>query len=93
MNAPATPPAATAGAAGTSGPDLAELIYVELIGRAFLRVDNAATIKPDPASLAKLSLQLAEAYAKEKRAALAALGPKNIGYDVKLDDLMNWEKK
>ena len=76
-----------------SGPDLAEIIYVELVGRAFMRVDNNASVKPDGATLAKLSLELAEAYFQEKKTALAALGPKNVGYDVKLDDLMSWEKK
>ncbi len=76
-----------------SGPDLAEIIYVELIGRAFLRVENTASIKPDAATLAKMSIALAEVYFKEKNAALALLGPKNVGYDVKLDDLMSWEKK
>ena len=82
-----------AAAAAAAGPHLAELLYVELIGRAFLRVDNAATIKPDAASLAKLSLDLAETYKAAKKAALAELGPKNVGYDVKIDDLMSWEKK
>ena len=76
-----------------SGPDLAEIIYVELIGRAFMRVENAASVKPDAAILAKFSLELAEAYFAQKKEALAALGPKNVGYDVKLDDLMSWEKK
>ena len=47
-------------------------------------VDNAATIKPDAASLAKLSLDLAETYKAAKKAALAELGPKNVGYDVKI---------
>jgi hypothetical protein len=86
-------PEAPSNSKAGSGPDLAEIIYVELVGRAFMRVENTASVKPDPSILAKLSLDLAEAYFKEKRAALAALGPKNVGYDVKLDDLMNWEKK
>ena len=84
------PPAA---AKSAGGPDLAELIFVELIGRAFLRVENTATIKPDPATIAKLSLDLAAAYDKEKKDRLAALGPKNVGYEMKLDDLANWDKK
>ncbi|OFZ96326.1 MAG: hypothetical protein A3H35_11760 [Betaproteobacteria bacterium RIFCSPLOWO2_02_FULL_62_17] len=91
MNESAPPAAAAAKAAG--GPDLAELIYVELIGRAFMRVENAASVKPDGATLAKLSLDLAAAYFKEKQASLAALGPKNVGYEMQLDDLAKWDKK
>jgi len=91
MNESAPPHGLAASFGG--GPDLAELIYVELIGRAFMRVENTASVKPDASILAKLSLDLAEAYKVEKKAALALLGPKNVGYDVKLDDLMNWEKK
>lgn len=91
MSETAAPPPSNSKAG--SGPDLAEIIYVELIGRAFMRVENTASVKPDAGTLAKLSLELAEAYFKEKKAALAALGPKNVGYDVKLDDLMSWKKK
>ena len=76
-----------------SGPDLAEIIYVELIGRAFMRVENTASVKPDAATLAKLSIELADIYFKEKQATLAALGPKNVGYEMQLDDLANWDKK
>jgi hypothetical protein len=90
MNAPASPPPAAAPAA-SSGPSLAELIYVELLGRAFLRVNDVATIKPDPTSLAKLSMELADAFTNEKKAQLAALGPKNQGYDIKIDDLVSWD--
>jgi len=86
-------PPAAAKHPGNSGPDLADLIYVELIGRAFLRVENAASIKPDAATLAKLSIDLAEVLHKAKRDVLAALGPKNVGYEMKLDDLAHWDKK
>ena len=81
---PRPPPAGAP--APSPGPSLAELIYVELLGRAFLRVNDVATIKPDPASLAKLSMELADAFTNEKKAQLAALGPKNQGYDIKIDD-------
>lgn len=84
MDAPATSVSASQ--------KLAELIYVELIGRAFLRVDNAAVIKPDPGEIAKLSLQLAEVFHKAEKEAQAAAGPKNVGYDVKLTDLGSWNK-
>jgi hypothetical protein len=72
--------------------ELAARIYVELVGRAFLRVDNAAVIKPDPAELAKLSIQLAETFHQAENTARAAAGPKNVGYDVRLTDLAGWDK-
>ena len=76
----------TAAPAFAPGASLAELIYVELIGRAFLRVENNAQIKPDPAQLAKLSIELATVFQQAEKVHKAASGPKNVGYDVtKLD--------
>ena len=72
--------------------DLASRIYVELVGRAFLRVENAAVIKPDPGELAKLSLQLAETFRKAEKAAGAAAAPQNVGYKVELADMAKWDK-
>lgn len=89
MNAPVANPAA----APSSSTSLDQLIYIELLGRAFLRVENNAVIKPDPAALAKLSMELAEVFRKAETSRLADLGPKNVGYEVKLDDITNWEKK
>jgi phosphotransacetylase len=86
MTSPARPPANP----GTQ--DLASRIYVELVGRAFLRSDNAAVIKPDAAELAKLALQLAEIFRKLEVAAGAAAGPQNVGYKVDLADMVKWEK-
>ena len=83
MNAPV----AAASSASTS---LDELIYVELIGRA---LENNAVIKPEPAVLAKLSIDLADAYRAEHKARLAELGPKNVGYEIQMDDIANWDKK
>ena len=74
-------------AAPAPGTSLAELIYVELVGRAFLRVENNAVIKPDPAQLAKLSIVLATEFEKAAADHRAASGPKNVGYDVKTLDL------
>lgn len=71
---------------------LASRIYVELVGRAFLRVENAAVFKPDPGELAKLSFQLAETFRKAEKVANAAAGPQNIGYNVELADMAKWEK-
>lgn len=86
MSSPAQP------AANSATEELAARIYVELVGRAFLRVDNAAVIKPDPGELAKLSFQLAETFRQAENTARAAAGPKNVGYDVRLTDLAGWDK-
>ena len=65
----APPPAPRADASGHAAPathhaSLAELIFIELVGRAFLRVENVAVIKPEPDALAALSIQLAETFQK-----------------------------
>jgi hypothetical protein len=72
--------------------ELAADIYVELVGRAFLRMENAATIKPEPAVLAKLAFELATAFQEVAKTSLAAHGPQNVGYDVQLTDLAGWDK-
>jgi len=72
--------------------ELAAAIYVELVGRAFLRVDNAAVIKPEAGALATLSFELAATFKKVEKAVLAAAGPKNVGYDVQLGDIDGWKK-
>ena len=72
--------------------ELAAAIYVELVGRAFLRVENAAVIKPDAGTLATLSFELAAAFKKVERAALATAGPQNVGYQVEVGDITGWKK-
>jgi phosphotransacetylase len=86
MGTPAHPPA------GPGTQDLASRIYVELVGRAFLRTDNAAVIKPDAAELAKLSIQLAETFRKVEKAVSASAAPQNVGYKVDLTDMAKWDK-
>ncbi len=73
--------------------ELASRIYVELVGRGFLRVENAAVIKPPPEALAKLSFELAEVFQKEVNEFRAASGPKNVGYDIQMSDMAGWDKK
>lgn len=79
-------------AAGQSIDQLAAAIYVELVGRAFLRVDNAAVIKPEAGALATLSFELAAAFKRVEKEVQAAAGPKNVGYDVQLGDIDGWKK-
>ena len=71
--------------------ELAAAIYVELVGRAFLRVENAAVIKPEAGVLAKLSYELAVAFKAVEKAAQAASGPQNVGYNVEIGDLADWK--
>jgi len=71
--------------------ELAAAIYVELVGRAFLRLENAAVIKPEAGVLAKLSYELASAFKTVERAAQAASGPQNVGYNVEVRDLAGWK--
>jgi len=86
MASPAQP------AANAGIQDLASRIYVELVGRAFLRADDTAVIKPAPAELAKLSLQLAEIFRKVEKVFNAAAVPQNVGYNVELADMAKWDK-
>ncbi len=76
----------------TAAHELASRIYVELVGRAFLRTDNTAVIKPEAAELAKLSIQLADIFRKIEKAANAAAAPQNVGYNVDLADMAKWDK-
>lgn len=69
------------------GLDIATRIYVELIGRSYLRVENAAVIKPEPLELAKLSFKLAAKFLEAEAEIKAESGPKNVGYDVNTLDL------
>ena len=71
---------------------LAAAIYVELVGRAFLRTDTTASVKPEPKVLATLSFELAAAFRSAEKIAHASLGPQNIGYNVELTDIAGWDK-
>lgn len=83
---------ATAPAAARPLEELAAAIYVELVGRAFLRTDNAAVIKPEAGTLATLSFELAAAFKKVEKMALASAGPQNVGYQVEVGDIAGWKK-
>lgn len=87
MNAPVAAPAT-----GHSGSSLDELIFVELCGRALQATDAGVGVKPNAAALARLSLELADAYRIAHKEKLAAAGPKNVGYEINMDDIANWQK-
>ncbi len=94
----APPPPPKADASGPAAPagsrtSLAELIYIELIGRAFLRVENAAVIKPEPDTLAALSIQLAESFQKVAAKHKIDNTPKSTaGYELTTEDVASWLK-
>jgi hypothetical protein len=94
--APPPPPKADAG--GHAAPaahhtSLAELIYIELVGRAFLRVENAAVIKPEPDALAALSIQLAETWQKVAAKHKVDTTPvSTAGYELTTEDVASWLK-
>jgi len=72
--------------------DLAEKIYVELVCRGIVITDNAAQIKANPDSLAKISFKLAEAFLRVAGEDKSAGPPKVEEFDMKATDLSNWSK-
>ena len=94
----APPPAPKADASGHAAPathhaSLAELIFIELVGRAFLRVENVAVIKPEPDVLAALSIQLAETFQKVAVKHKVDNTPKSTaGYELSTEDVASWMK-
>lgn len=69
---------------------LAEKIYADLVCRGVVITENAAQIKVNPESLAKISLKLAEAFQRVANADKIAAAPKNQEFDMKATDLSNW---
>lgn len=84
MAAPVPPP--------TSDPlrDLAAKIYIELICRNVVVTENAAQIKSNPESLAKISFKLAEAFQRVSVEVKAPSLPKNQEFDVQATDISSW---
>ena len=66
---------------------LAEMIYVQLISRAFTAEGGKPKMGLDPSAIAKMSLELAGVFMKADHEAKVDLLPKNQGYDVKQLDL------
>ena len=71
--------------------DLAAKIYIELICRNVVVTENAAQIKPNPESLAKISFKLAEAFQRVGVEVKAPSLPKNQEFDMKAASLPGWE--
>ena len=70
--------------------DLAARIYIELICRNVVVTENAAQIKTNPESLAKISFKLAEAFQRVGVAVNAPSLPKNQEFDMKAADIAGW---
>ena len=70
--------------------DLAAKIYIELICRNVVVTDNAAQIKCNPESLAKISFKLAEVFQRVGVEVKAPSLPKNQEFDMHSTDISNW---
>ncbi|HEV8645461.1 MAG TPA: hypothetical protein VGR01_07805 [Burkholderiales bacterium] len=70
--------------------DLAAKIYIELICRNVVVTENAAQIKSNPESLAKISFKLAEAFQRVGMEVKAPSLPKNQEFDMKAADISHW---
>ena len=70
--------------------DLAAKIYIELICRNVVVTENAAQIKTNPESLAKISFKLAEAFQRVGVEVKAPSLPKNQEFDMKVADISGW---
>jgi hypothetical protein len=70
--------------------DLAAKIFIELICRNVVVTDNAATIKSNPESLAKISLKLAEVFQRVTGEVRKSSAPKNQAFEVQSTDLADW---
>ena len=74
---------------------LAELLYVDLVGRVMFPngASASAAAKPNPENLAKMCIKLAEAFEKAQHQETLDAAPKAAKYDVQLSDISGWEKK
>jgi len=70
--------------------DLAAKIYIELICRNVVVTENAAQVKSNPESLAKISFKLAEAFQRVGVEVKAPSLPKNQEFDMQATDISHW---
>ncbi|MEQ1880292.1 MAG: hypothetical protein ABL878_04900 [Burkholderiales bacterium] len=67
--------------------DLAAEIFVEIVCRNIVVTENAAQIKSNPESLARISFRLAEAFQRIHTEVNAPNQPKNQEFDMKAAEL------
>ena len=76
----------------TASPDLAQLIYVELVSRNTQLEEGSVKLAASAANMATLSIKLAEAFFQAQAQAIAAREPvKN--YKLGADDIASWGEK
>jgi hypothetical protein len=73
---------------------LAELLYVELVGRVMFPTGAASTAaKPNPENLAKMCIKLAEAFDKAQKQSDIDAIPTANKFEVDMSDIAGWDKK
>ena len=73
---------------------LAELLYVELVGRVMFPTGAASTAtKPNPENLAKMCIKLAEAFDKAQKQSDIDAIPTASKFEVDMSDIAGWDKK
>ena len=71
--------------------DLAERLYVDLVGRATLITETSVKMAASADNIAKLSLRLAQAFYDAEEKADAAKKPKTT-YSLDASDIESWTK-
>ena len=72
---------------------LAELLYVELVGRVMFPTGASTAAKPNPENLAKMCIKLAEAFDKANKQYEIDAIPTATKFDVQMSDIAGWDKK
>ncbi len=72
---------------------LAELLYVELVGRVMFPQGASTAAKPNPENLAKMCIKLAEVFDQAKRQSDIDAIPTATKFEVDMNDIAGWDKK
>ena len=73
---------------------LAELLYVELVGRVMFPTGAASSAaKPNPENLAKMCIKLAETFDKVKKQSDIDAIPATTSFEINMADIAEWDKK
>ena len=72
---------------------LAELLYVELVGRVMFPQGASTAAKPNPENLAKMCIKLAETFDRAKRQSDIDAIPTATKFEVDMNDIAGWDKK
>lgn len=72
--------------------ELAQKLYVELVGRAFRGTDSAEQFKPEPKAMALLCFKLADAFVAAAEEIKKAGPARHANYQAQDEDVMSWLK-